>query len=131
MSVVQKLRKIPLAQHLVHAHGHAVGQVQAAAGVPHGHADAVFLIGGQQGFRQAGVLPPEHEVSPVRVGHIGVAQGCLGGEVVVWAVVLCKKVIQPVIVADVQIMPVVQPGVLEFFVVDGKAQDVYKRQGRR
>ena len=121
MAVVQQLREIPLPQHLVHAHRHAVGKVQAAAGVPHGHADAVLLIFRKQRFRQTGVLAPEHQISPVRVLYIGVALGRLGGKVVVGAVVAGKKVRKAIVIGDVQIVPVVQPGMLELFVVNGKA----------
>ena len=119
--MVQQLREVPLAQYLVYAHGDAVGQVQAAAGVPHGHPDAVLLIGCQQRFRQTGIFPPEHEVCPVRVGDVGVALGRFGRKVVERPVVLREEVIQTVVIADVQIVPVIQPGVLEFLVVDGKA----------
>ena len=121
MAVVQQLRKIPLAQHLVHTHSDAVGQVQAAAGVPHGHPDAVLLIGCQQRFRQPGVLPAKHEVGPVRVGDVGVALGRFGRKVVERPGVPGEEVVQTIIIADVQIVPVVQPGVLELPVVDGKA----------
>ena len=75
--MVQQLREIPLAQDLVHTHSYTVGQVQAAAGIPHGHPDAVLLIGRQQCLRQAGILPPEHKVGPVRVLDVGVALGRL------------------------------------------------------
>ena len=110
--MVQQLRKIPLPQHLIHAHRHAVGKVQAAAGVPHGHPNAVLLIFRKQRLRQAGILAPEHQISPVRVLYIGVALGCLGGKVIVRAVVAGKKVRKAVVVGNVQIVPVVQPGVL-------------------
>ena len=82
MAVVQQLREVPLAQYLVYAHGDAVGQVQAAAGVPHGHPDAVLLISCQQRLRQTGIFPPEHEVCSVRVGDVGVALGRFGRKVV-------------------------------------------------
>ena len=65
--MVQQLREIPLPQHLVHAHRHAVGKVQTAAGVPHGHPDAVLLIFRKQRLRQPGVLAAEHQISPVWV----------------------------------------------------------------
>ena len=130
MSVVQKLRKVPLAQHFIHAHGHAVGQVQAAAGVPHGHADAVFLIGGQQGFRQAGVLPPEHQIAAVRVGNVGMTVAALAGEIKEGAAVLCKKVVQIVVRGDAQQMPVVQPRPFEFFVVYRKSHRPHQMQPR-
>ncbi len=120
--------EIPLAQDLIHAHGDAVGQVQAAAGVPHGHPDAVILMGGQQRFRQPGVLPPEDEVGPVRVSDVGVAPGRLGGEVIERAFVLGEEILQPVVIADVKVVPVIQPGVLELLVVDGKAHGAHQMQ---
>ena len=126
--MVQQLRKIPLAQDLVNAHGDAVGQVQAAAGVPHGHPDAVVLIGGQQGLRQPGILPPEDEVGPVRVGDVGVALGRFGGEVVERAAVFGEEIFQPVVIGDVQIVPVIQPGMFELFVVNGKAHGADQMQ---
>ena len=93
--MIQQLREIPLAQDLVHTHSHAVGKVQAAAGVPHGHPDTVLLIGRKQCFRQAGILAAKHQISPVRVLYIGVALGSLGGKVIVRAVVAGEKSARP------------------------------------
>ena len=70
MAVVQQLGEIPLAQDLIHAHGDAVGQIQAPATLTHGHPDAAVLILGQQRFRQTGVLPPKDQVGAVGVGYI-------------------------------------------------------------
>ena len=117
--MVQQLREIPLAQDLVHTHSHAVGQVQAAAGVPHGHPDAMLLVGRQQCLRQAGILPPEHEVAPSGTG-CRCSAGRFGGKVVERAFVPGKEILQPIIVIDVEVVPVVQPGMLELFVIDGK-----------
>ena len=128
MSVVQKLRKVPLAQHFIHAHGHAVGKVQAAAGVAHGHSDAVLLIGGKQGFGQAGILASEHEVCTVRVAHIGVALRCLGGKIVIGAAVFGKELVQTVVIADVEVVPVIQTCMIELFIIDGKAHGAYQIQ---
>lgn len=118
--MIQQLREIPLAQDLIHAHSHAVGKVQAAAGIPHGHPDAVLLVGRQQCLGQAGILPPEHEIGPVRVLDVGVALGRFGGKVVERAFVPGKEILQPIIVIDVEVVPVIQPGMLELFVIDGK-----------
>ena len=116
--MIQQLREIPLAQDLIHAHSHAVGKVQAAAGIPHGHPDAMLLVGRQQCLGQAGILPPEHEIGPVRVLDVGVALGRFGGKVVERAFVPGKEILQPIIVIDVEVVPVVQPGMLELFVID-------------
>ena len=88
----------------------------------------MLLIFRKQRFRQTGVLAPEHQISPVRVLYIGVALGRLGGKVVVGAVVAGKKVRKAVVIGDVQIVPVVQPGMLEFFVVNGKAHGPHQMQ---
>ena len=52
---------------------------------------------------------------------VGVALGRFGRKVVERPIVLREEVIQTVVIADVQIVPVIQPGVLELLVVDGKA----------
>ena len=88
----------------------------------------MLLIFRKQCFRQAGILAAKHQISPVRVLYIGVALGSLGGKVIVRAVVAGKKVRKAVVVGNVQIVPVVQPGVLEFFVVDGKTHGAYQMQ---
>ena len=103
--MIQQLREIPLAQDLIHTHSHAVGKVQAAAGIPHGHPDAVLLVGRQQCLGQAGILPPEHKVGPVRVLDVGVALRCFGGKVVERAFVPGKEILQPIIVIDVEVVP--------------------------
>ena len=88
----------------------------------------MLLIFRKQRLRQPGVLAAEHQISPVRVLYIGVALGCLGGKVVVGAVVAGKKVRKAVVVGNVQIVPVVQPGVLELFVINGKAHGAHQMQ---
>ena len=48
--MIQKARKIALAQRFVHGHGHRVGQIQTARGVPHGQAHAGGRMFAQQPF---------------------------------------------------------------------------------
>ena len=88
----------------------------------------MLLIGRQQCLRQAGILPPEHEIGPVRVLDVGVALGRFGGKVVERAFVPGKEILQPIIVIDVEVVPVVQPGMLELFVIDGKAHGPHQMQ---
>ena len=92
MAVIQQFGKIPLTEHFVDADGHAVGEIQAPAGISHGHPDTVILIGGQQCLRQPGVLPPKDEVRAVRIRNIGVTLRCFGRKVIEGAAVFGKEI---------------------------------------
>ena len=88
----------------------------------------MLLIFRKQRLRQTSILAAKYQISPVRVLYIGVALGRLGSKVVVGAVVAGKKVRKAIVIGNVQIMPVVQPGVFELFVVDGKTHGPHQMQ---
>ena len=75
----------------------------------------------QQAFRQARILPAEHQIGAVRVLHIRIAAGGLGGEKEAGAAVFGGEILPVVVIGDVQQMPVIQPGPLELAVVHGEA----------
>ena len=117
--------ELPLAENFVYGNGDRVGEIQGAQGVPHGNADAGFLIFVQNLLGNPRGLLAEHDKHTVGVGiDLGVGSRRLGGEIVDFSLgfgVLCEKVGVVVVVGDVQLVPIVQPRPFELAVVDGKA----------
>lgn len=100
----------PLAQCLIHAHGHRIGQVEGAGGivVDHGQTYAAVRIVVQQAFRQALGLLAEDQVRAVGIGNVAVDMAGFGGKIEEGAGVSGKKVVQVLVIGNVQKGPVVQ-----------------------
>ena len=75
----------------------------------------------QQLFRKSRILSSEKEVDVIGIGHIAVCISSFCGEKIKSAVVSGEKVIQPGIIGNVQIAPVVQSRPFELFIVHRKA----------
>ena len=84
----------------------------------------------QKGFRQSTGFFAKDEVGRDRVADLGTAVPRHSGKAVkcrIWMAV--KKVLQTVVIGDVEQVPVVQPCALELFVISGKAERTDEVQG--
>ena len=81
------------------------------------------LLGQSAGFRA------EHQIDLTRIGHVGVTGAGLGGVVIDFCVGMCsKKSIGILIVAYIQLVPVVKPRAAQMLVVKGKAERMNEMQ---
>lgn len=120
----------PLAQCLIHAHGHRIGQVEGAGGivVDHGQTYAAVRIVVQQAFRQALGLLAEDQVRAVGIGNVAVDMAGFGGKIEEGAGVSGKKVVQVLVIGNVQKGPVVQARPFQLFVINGKAHGLHQME---
>ena len=124
-------RESPLTQRLVHSDGNGVGQVQAAHRSNHRQAQTAVGMAQQDVLVDAGILPAKNQVAVVRVALLGIDLSSLCGKKEERVIrMLFQKLLCILIIGDVQIVPVVQTGTLEFFVVDGKSHRSYQMQTR-
>ena len=87
------------------------------------------MVGFQQLLRQPLGLFAEHQKGAVWVLHIAVGDLRLGGEVKEFCLgVLFKEFLLAVVVGNVQLVPVIQPGALDLLVRNGKAHGPYQVQ---
>ena len=123
--------KIVLPQYLIHRDGHRIGEIQRPQVIAHRDAHAGVGVGKEQILGESPCLLAEHEEDLLGVLHVDVAVLSLGGEVVHRrALVLGVEILQPVVVVDVQLIPVIQPRPLHALVVDGEAQRADEVEGR-
>ena len=103
---------IPLAEHLVHADGNAVRKVQAACFGKHGDAYTPLAVLKEQIFREAGGLFSEKEVAVIRISDIRVLMNGFCREEEKFSAVLFEKLVERVVIGDVQKGPVIETGTL-------------------
>ena len=75
-----------------------------------------LLVTEKQLFGKSRVLAPEHDIAPVGIFHVGVAVLRLGREEKALPVSFREKVLKAVVVAYIQIMPIVQPRAFELLI---------------
>lgn len=118
---------IPLAEHLVAADSDGVREVEGARLVDHRDADASVGIAHEYMLGDAARFFAENDVGAVGVAHLAVLVTRLGGKEEVFAARgLCEKVVDTVIIGDVDEIPVVEPGTFEVAIGDLEAEGSHK-----
>ena len=107
-----KLGIIPLAEHFIYADGNAVRKVQAACFGKHGDAYTPLAVLKEQIFREAGGLFSEKEVAVIRISDIRVLMNGFCREEEKFSAVLFEKLVERVVIGDVQKGPVIETGTL-------------------
>ena len=98
-------------QRFKHADGNGIAEIQAARLLPDGDADAVIIMGLEERLRQALRLPAEEQVAPVVIGDIAVgARRLCREQPLLDNVVFRIEVLEIVVYAHIDQMPVIQPG---------------------
>ena len=108
LPLIFQFRKAPLPQRLIHAYRNCIGQIQAAQPAFHGQPQARIRMLQQQFFRQALVLPTKNQIRIVCINFFAVIMTPFGGKIIKRALIFGKKVFQSVIIADIQIVPVIR-----------------------
>lgn len=121
-----ELRIVPLAQHFIDPHGHAVGEVQASGFAEHGNPDTGIRVFEQELFRKAGGFLSKNQIGAVRIGNIGMSVAGFGGKIEEGPRIFCEKVGQTVIEGDVQQMPVIQSRPFQLPVVNGETHGAHQ-----
>ena len=123
------MREILLPQRLKYADGGGIAEVEAPRLRADGNADAAVVVGSQKFLRQALRFLSEEQIRPVRVIGLVVAAGSLGREQAhTGRLVLCEELLQILIHAHVDQMPVIKPGTLHGLVRNIEAQRLYQMQ---
>lgn len=118
---------IPLAEHLVATDGDGVRKVERARFIDHRDADAAVGVAHEHMLGDTACFFAENDVRAVGVAYVAVLAARLGGKEEVFAALgLCEKVVDAVIVGDVDEIPVVEPGTFEVAVGDLEAEGSHK-----
>lgn len=124
-----ELGVIPLAEHLVAADGDGVRKVQGTRFIDHRDADASVGVAHEHMLGDAACFFAENDVRAVGVAHLAVLMARLGGKEEVFAALcLFKKVVDTVIIGDIDKVPVVEPRAFEVAVGDLKAEGSHKME---
>ena len=120
---------IPLAEHLVAADGDRVREVQGTCLVDHRDADTAVRVAHEHMLGDAARFLAEDDVRAVGVAYFAVLVTRLGGKEEVFAARgLCEKVVDAVIVGDVDEIPVVEPGTFEVAIGDLEAEGSHQME---
>ena len=125
----EQLGVIPLAEHLVAADGDGVRKVQRTRFIDHRDADAAVGVSHENVLGDAARFFAEDDVRAVGVGDFAVLVARFGGEKEVFAAHgFLKKIVDTVVVGDVDEVPVVEPRALEVAVGDLKTEGTYQME---
>lgn len=125
--------KIALPQDLIDRDCDRVGEVQRAQTLPHGEPYATVGVGVEEVLGQTLCLLPEEQENGGGVADVGIKIFRFGGEAIeIRLGVLGKKVLQTIVIGDVEVVPIVQTRALELAVVNLKAErtDEVERRAR-
>lgn len=118
---------IPLAEHLVATDSDGVCEVERSRLVDHRDADTAVRIAHEHMLGDTARFFAENDVGAVGVAYFAVLVTRLGGKEEVFAARgLCEKVVDAVIVGDVDEIPVVEPRSLEVAIGDLEAEGSHK-----
>ena len=124
-----ELGVIPLAEHLVTADGDGVREIQRTRFINHRDTDAAVGVFHENVLGDTARFLAEDDVRAVGVGDITVLTARLGGEEeILSARGLFEKVVDTVIIGDVDEIPVVEPRSFQIAVGDLKAEGSHKVQ---
>lgn len=122
-----ELGVIPLAEHLVTADGDGVREIQRTRFINHRDTDAAVGVFHENVLGDTARFLAEDDVRAVGVGDITVLTARLGGEEEIFSARgLFEKVVDRVVIGDVDEIPVVEPRALEVAVGDLKAEGSHK-----
>ncbi len=95
----------------------------------HGDAQGVVGMGKEHLLGQSRALFAEHDVDLLGIADVGILIFSLGGEIIDGGIgVLSVKILQTVVVGDIQLVPVIQPCAFQLFVVYGEAHGADEMQ---
>lgn len=113
LAVGEKLGVIPLSEHLVRGDCHRVREVQAPRLFNHRDSHTSLPVLYKQTFGQTARLLAEHKVTAVAVLGVGVAAERLRCKIEKFsALVFFKKIVNTIIVGNIEQMPVIEPRAL-------------------